>query len=469
MKKFISSICVIMMLIMCLAGCSGTKNEENNAEEYSDFPTKLTAEKIATIDMKDKSMNIGDGGIYYRVNDKYGIMSFDGKNDTGAIYSYCTPKKNFFAVVTDVPETEEMTIENMNNVGVVDATGRVIVPEEYASVDVLNDRFIKVCEVTKRADSKDDALVYYTERSMAIFANDDDTFFKGNWYVYDAETGKKVEGVSGTQPYTITAHGNYIEYRTDDREEKCVNANGEALPEGAELLDDGSYIIEKDGKGSAYDTNGGKLFDYSTDEFEITYCEKDSKYYLAIKYVDSKPKYFVVDKKGESVSAEFDEYPKLYGECLFVKDKLYNFAGETVCEGEFKCATIDKFTKNAILLTTENEDTTIIKDGKTVLAQIAVSDNINVSSSDFTIKKKTDDGCLYYSFKDKDYTLKGSGYGPWVVATGNDDGTSNLVDTISGENLVSNYEEFKSGSVVGSTFYAFGKNSDGTIDVFVIK
>ena len=81
-----------------------------------------------------------------------------------------------------------MTIENMNNVGVIDATGKVIVPEEYASVDVLNERFIKVCEVTEQTDSKDDALVFYTERSMAIFANDDDTFFKGNWYVFDAET-----------------------------------------------------------------------------------------------------------------------------------------------------------------------------------------------------------------------------------------------------------------------------------------
>lgn len=469
MRRILSVLLVVVLAISMLAGCAGKTTTNSEAEGYSSFPSKLTAEKIATLDMNDKSMNVADGGIYYRSGDKYGVMSFDGKHDTGAIYSYCTPKKNFFMVVTEVPETEEMTIENMNNVGVIDATGKVIVPEEYASVDVLNERFIKVCEVTEQTDSKDDALVFYTERSMAIFANDDDTFFKGNWYVFDAETGKKVEGVTGTQAYTVTAYGNHIEYTTDDREDKCVNANGEALPEEAELLDDGSYIIEKDGSGSAYDKNGSKLFDYSTDDYEITYCGEGDKYFMARKYVDSKSKYMVVDKKGEVVSVEFEEYPNLYGECLFVENKLYDLEGNVVCEGEFKRASLDKFTRNAIMLTAENDDVTIIKDGKTVVAQFESSDDINSGSTEFTTSKKTDDGYLYYSLKDKDYTLKGSSYGPWVVETRNDDGSANLVDTISGETLVNNYEDFTSATYVGSTFYAFGKNEDGTVDVYVIK
>lgn len=469
MKKILSVFVVLVFTVSTLAGCIGTKSIENDAEAYTSFPSKLTAEKIATLDMNGRSMNVADGGIYYRENDKYGVMSFDGKHDTGAIYSYCTPKKNFFMVVTDAPETEEMTIENMNNVGVIDATGKVIVPEEYASVDILNERFIKVCEVTEQTESKDDALVFYTERSLAIFANDDDTFFKGNWYVFDTETGNKVDGATGSQACTVTAYGNHIEFKTDDREEKCVNAKGEVLPGNADLLDDGSYIIEKDGSGSAYDKNGNKLFDYSTDDYEVKYCGAGDKYYIARKYVDSKSKYMVVDKKGEVVSVEFDEYPNLYGECLFVENKLYDFEGKVVCDGEFKYASLDKFTKNAIMLSTEDDDATIIKDGKTVLAQIKSSNDTSVGSSDFTANKKTDDGNVYYSYKDKDYTLKGSSYGPWVIETRSEDGIANLVDTISGEVLISGYDDFTSGVFDGSAFYAFGKNEDGTVDVYIIK
>lgn len=482
MRRISNVLLVVAMVVSMLAGCAektSTNDEKtgyavktNTNDEktgYAAFPSKLTAEKIATLDMNDKSMNVAEGGIYYHFGDKYGVMSFDGKHDTGAIYSYCTPKKNFFIVATEVPETEEMTPENMNHVGVIDVTGKVIVPEEYASVDVLNEHFIKVCKVSEQTESKDDALLFSTDRSIAIFANDDDTFFKGNWYVFDAETGNKMESVTGTRAYAVTAYGNYIKYSTDDGEKKCVNANEEALPEDAELLDDGSYIVEKDGKGSAYDTDGNKLFDYLADDFEITYCAVGSKYYIAKKNVDGKYRYIVVDKEGKIVSAEFEEYPNLYGECLFVENKLYDFEGNVVCDGEFKRASIDKFTNNAIMLTKENDDATIVIDGKTVFAQFKASEDISVGSSDFTANKKTDDGNMYYSYKDKDYTLKGSSYGPWVVKAINNDGSSKLVDTISGDTLISNYKSIISTRYDGTEFYAFGENKDGTVDVYLIK
>lgn len=53
----------------------------------------------------------------------------------------------------------------------------------------------------------------------------------------------------------------------------------------------------------------------------------------------------------------------------------------------------------------------IITDGKTVFAKFKASEDISVGSYDFTAKKKNDNGNMYYSYKDKDYTLKGSSYG----------------------------------------------------------
>lgn len=468
LRKITSLICTVTLLFTLLVGCAGPSNTTSGSDKYSEFPSKLTAEKVATIDINEKSITPADGGIYYRENDKYGVMSFDGKNDTGAIYNYCMPKKNFFMVVSAEP-SEEMTIENMNNVGVIDATGKVIVPEKYASIDVLNDRYIKVCEVTEKADSKDDALVFYTERSMAIFANDDDTFFKGNWYVFDAQTGKMVEGVTGTQPYTVTAYGNYIEYSTDDGEDKCVNEKGETLPEGAELLDDGSYIIENDDKGSAYDTNGNKLFDYSTEDYQINYCADGSDLYLAKKYLESGTKYMVVNKKGEIVSAEFDEYPSLYCNYLFVENKLYDFEGNQVLEKEYKRASLDKFTKKAVMLTADNDDVVIINEDGKVLIDVAASDEISVGSTDFTVGKKSDNGYTYYSQKDKDYSIKGTSYGPWVVEARDENNVVCLVDTISGEILADGYDDFTTSVTANGNFYAFGKNEDGTMDVYLIK
>lgn len=89
MRKILSVLLVLVLAISMLAGCSGKTSINNEAEGYTSFPSKLTAEKIATLDMNDKSMSVADGGIYYRSGDKYGVMSFDGKHDTGAIYSYC--------------------------------------------------------------------------------------------------------------------------------------------------------------------------------------------------------------------------------------------------------------------------------------------------------------------------------------------------------------------------------------------
>lgn len=85
----------MILAISMLAGCGGKTSTNDEKEGYSEFPSKLTAEKIATLDMNEKLMSVADGGIYYRSGDKYGVMSFDGKYDTGAIYSYCAPKKNF--------------------------------------------------------------------------------------------------------------------------------------------------------------------------------------------------------------------------------------------------------------------------------------------------------------------------------------------------------------------------------------
>ena len=57
MRKILSVLLVLVLAISMLAGCAGKTTTNSEAEGYSSFPSKLTAEKIATLDMNGKSIN----------------------------------------------------------------------------------------------------------------------------------------------------------------------------------------------------------------------------------------------------------------------------------------------------------------------------------------------------------------------------------------------------------------------------
>lgn len=450
---------------------TGEENNNNNGETNKEEKPKdrlaegLTAEKIGTIENDDISTS--KVGIIYRDdNGMYGIMTLDGKNDTGAKYTECTPVGDFFEVTT-IKETSVDDIDSLNCFGVVDANGKEIIPMKYALVEKLNDRYIKVYEATEKTTNEDESLLNYNNGAVR---------FKGKWYIYDMVSEKVLEGVYGTNKYETTTYGNLIEYVTDAEEIIIVNEKGEKVPEGAEYgwgkskvyFNNGYYNLVKDNAGAVYNSNHEKLFDYALDGF-IPY-KNENDYIWARKY-DNGYTYVLMDTTGKTVSVEFTSVPDVYGDLIFAEGKVYDFDGETVFEGSFNQIFFEKQFGDVYCLKNDKEYTLIKKDG-TVLYQGAEDEVIYFDMYNrFTIKKKVEDKNMYYSFADKDFTLEAKDYGgaPWLVEVAKPNFIYDLADTISGKTIINGYKGYKYINVPDEAIYVYAKKADGGYDIYVVK
>lgn len=468
-SKRILTLLLAMLMVVMAFGCGSkkTESEEKAPEEKQEVTEKdfwaegITAKKIGSIDAS--SVGIGDGGIYYKDdNGKYGIMSFDGKSDTGAKYIHCESEKQYF-VVTEKEAADANDAKGLNVVGLVDATGKEIVPLNYASVEVLNERYVKVSEVTEMTSSEDEALIYYTSKMFSFAPGEGDILFKGNWYVYDITTGKKVEGVAGTQAYNMSAYGNYIKYYTDSQESRCVNAKGESLPTGADLFQNGCYALAEGNEGVVYDENDKKLFSYKLDGFVPT--ESSDEYFIAVQRGES-IKYVLMDREGEVVSAEFTEYPMVYGTLLLVENKVYNFDGENVIEGEYDYMYFDKFFKSCWLLKNTSKQVFIKEDG-TVLYEVPNDDTVMTDSTNFLTRNE--DSKKYYSLKDKDYTLEGYGVGPWLLNVTKPNNVHDVVDAVSGKAIIEGYASYSYADDNNSVAYIYARKANGGLDIYKVQ
>ncbi|MBR2406457.1 MAG: zinc ribbon domain-containing protein [Clostridia bacterium] len=459
---------------------SGLNDEENNVQDndqndqssvqqggavsgeaYTAFPTGFTATKIGTI--ADSVSTTSKVGVFYKDDSgKYHIVSLDGKSDTGGLYTTCDVVGNFFKVTT-APVTYDMNnLATLNCYGLVDVNGREIIPAKYAEIKKINDRYVRVIELTEQTENKDEMLMYYTDSMFSLSAKEGDILFKGNWYVFDTVAGKLLDGVTGTTPYTVSGYGNFVRYVTDDEQQKTVNDKGAALPEGADLFENGMYALN----GAVYDSDGNTLFTYTEDGFVPLESEDD--YILASKYGDVRA-YVYMDTTGKVVSAEFTAMPNLYGELVLADQKLYDLSGNVVIEGTYEYAYVDKLTNNAWFLKNDDNYTLIKKDG-TVLYQGTETEDCDFDTySTFLMSKKVDDKTTYYSLKDKDFTIEGSSFCPWIVKVNKPDYEYALVDVISGTTILDGYSSFSCVEVPGKMMYVYAYNEDGTVDVYAVK
>lgn len=444
---------------------AGNENVELEVKEIAKFPSKLSATKIGTVD-KDYLID-GEGGLYYSEADKHGIISFDGKQDTGAIYAYCMPLGQYFQVVTEIPG-DENDINSMNCVGLVDVSGKVIIPEEYASINLLNDRYVKVCKVTEETDSRDDALVYRTnDGTISFMPDDDDIFYKGVWYVYDLVTGKKMENVTGTNSDYVLAYGNYIQYVSDDGVEHAVNADGQELPAGAELFDNGCYKLLHNSGGTVYDSNDNELFTYKDDGFVPYYAKGD--YIFASKSVNGETKDVLINMKGKIATAEFNATPRVYGDLLFVEDTLYDFQGNKIIDGNYLTVHYEERLGSSWMLETENGECTIVTGDGKVLYKGVEDDNLYIDYLDFVVSDEIDDKKVCYSYKDSDFTIEGFAIAPFLVMVYKSNSICDLVDAISGETILQGYKEYLYADGSDSGFYIYAEKVDGGIDIYTIQ
>lgn len=436
---------------------------------FADF----SVQKIGSLNIDGfYSPRMAKGGIYYRDSDtnKYGILSYDSKKDSGAIYTSCTEEGKYFEVSKNDMGAAP-AVDGLNSVGLVDAEGNVLVPFEYATMDVLSDRFVKVTKVKGVTDNEDEALVFYSENTFAFAPGEDDILLKGVWYIYDMEKGRLIPGVSGTKAYYSYAYGNFVQYVNDQEESVYVDADGVALPENAAVYQNGFYKVETSVGGTVYDSNHNKLFAYSKDDYSMmTYSDG---YMVGAKY-DNGYTYYVLDNSGKIISAGFSSYVSIYGDLIFSDYKVYDFSGKQLVEGQFDSIYMDDTFRDVWFLKDNSEYTVIDRNGN-VLYQGTESETLAVDcTSNFSVSKKQDNNqALYYSWAAKDFTLTGYAYAfaPWLIrSVDNADGTCNLIDTANGKTILQNYESYNKYVVDDdSVMYVLASNDNSSYDVYALR
>lgn len=429
------------------------KDEGNNNQVNAEFSDSLIMEKVGIVHID--SFSVADGGLYYKEDGKFGILSGEGLFDSGAIYyDLNTEGKYFKAYTKEVSGTVDY--DGLNSVILVDSRGNQIIPGTFADFEIINSRYMKAITVNSLGTDYNDSLLHY-------YGDDFDAYYKGEWTVYDVTTGQAVPGATGTDTGFISGYGNYFAYYDDNSNRIVLDYNGNSLSEDAKLFDDGSYAIE--GKiGDVYATDGTKLFSYDLTGF-IPYS-RYGNYYAARMYTNDATKYAVMDLTGKVVSAEFDDYLDIQGELVFCDGKVYNFAGDNVLPGEYSSMYYDKIFGNNWLV--RNDDTyTMIDVNGNVYFDGTFDDDHTVYTSEFLASVKKDGEYYFYSHKDQDYTIQGYSVAAWIVKTPANNYRYDLVDTMTGEKLLEGYENYSYNTRSEFGYYIYARY-DGGADVYLV-
>lgn len=455
MKRWICLCCVVAVLATLCIGCKNSKDPDTGEKIYTSFPTSLSVEKIGTL---PQACSAADGGLYYRIGQKYGIMSFDGTYNSGAVYTMCRPFGNAFMVSKS--ESNEADVLTFNAAGVVDARGNVLIPLSYASVVAIDSRYARVAELTGTCPAKDGSITEFTNSAG------EEIFCTGNWYIYDLTTGKKIPDATGTLRYAAYSYnGQYVKYVTDDKVQHVVTPEGTPLPETASYMTNGYYMLPEEN--AVCDAYGTRLFTYDPNGFVPCEEQNSNEYFTAKKTVDGKDVFVLLDKTGAVVSGELNSEPLVRGKLLIYNKRVCNFKGEPLLNAEINhlyedtithqmWAASDAVTKEKFFL--DNDGNMVYRSG----TEVEISFNVN----NYDMHRKDGENDPYHLvLKDSSYTLKGVAVAPWLVKTTNEDGTCNLVETVSGKTLLSNYASITVGTAGGTMLYVYTQNADGVVEI----
>ncbi len=459
-KKYISLFLVAILIVSVFAGCGKVVDKNNNVVN-GDFSEYLVAEKVGTLNRG--SFTTAEGGIYYKdENGLFGVMSYNGLYDTGAIFKTVMPRGKYFEV-SQVAVANENDMANINAAYLINNKGEAIITS-CAAYNVINDRYVIAAKATELTNAKDEAVVSLSNnKELRGYGDFYDIYYKGEWAVYDVLTEKYVPGATGTRYTFVSESGRYFTFKNAEGNTVTINENGEELPKDAKLFDDGSYSVE--GKvGEVYNSDGVLIFSYDLTGFIPSSVSGD--YYVANKYSDGVSKYVVMNNKGEVVSSEFDSYIYIYGDVVFCDNKVYNLEGKSILDGTYENIYYDKVFGQNWMLTNDDYYTIIDKNGN-VFFNGPYDDEHSISSIDFVASKKIDDDWYCYSYKDKDYTIKGINFAPWIAKTSSSNSLYDLVDTMTGKKLLEGYKGYSSISRNSLAYYVYAKYEGGA-DVYLV-
>lgn len=460
---------------------SADNQDDSSATVSNSFPTEITSELVGTLKGEEiKHQN--QYGFIFTSGDKYGAAAVDGSNDTGAVFDYLTKLENEESY-TDSPYCQGVKTYNsklkgldaVNIWGLYDYSGNQILPEKYAIINPLNDRYIQVITATGTTKHKDEALFFQDNSSSLIckFSPDKgDTLYKGKWEIYDVTTGKKLKKASGTQNTRISACANLIKYIDDDNNEFILNEKEEEITPDYQFLSHGYYQIEGVSETQVFDEGGNHLFTYSKDDYDsLSYKSNGYEdYFVASKYDSDSSNftYCVLDTSGTKISTDFNENLDLYGDFLVSDEKIMDYQGKIISKEKVESCYFDTFTKNCWIISNDDKYIFLDREGNVLVSVNKSDSDYSVSTGDFSASKKQDSGYKNYCFGDKDYTLGGYDLANFLVKESTPKGTYDLRETLTGYLLTNADKDYTRGAITSDGMYIYG-TTDDTIHVYFMK
>lgn len=469
MKKRI--VCVLfaasLMATAALAGCSGgqssapapassaapdapaesnaapaEQSSQQSAAQTDAVMGKLSAKKIGSVKLDTNDVEFTGSGYIYQIAGKYGVVSLDGTKDTGAKYEAAKEVDGSYSNKGYIAVRElSGDNKNVNTCGLVDKNGNEVLPCKYAGIEMLNDRYAKVITADKETTDKNAALIYFTDKMLSFSPDEGDIMYSGKWEVYDMTAKQLVKNATGTQPYTVSAKGQFIIF-TDDKENRVtVDAAGLTINDDKRIYDDGSYMLEKNGKGEVYDAADRLLFSYDENAYEVSrYVEP---YYIArTTDADYKHTYFLLDKQGNTVSKEFSEELDYVTPAFVLSGKrVCKLDGTQLFPNDYSTLKVDKRYGDVYSASKSSNYVIFDKNGTVLFANDSGEEGVN--GSDFYAYKKTGNDVQYYNFGTKTFSIGGSIRGDWYVSVDNGK-VCDLVQTRTGEKIIdSSYGRFE--------------------------
>lgn len=354
---------------------------EKGEESFKNF------EEVSAIQLKELATEIPfeKSVLKYRENEKYGLVNFEGKKITEAIYEN----------IENLPYKEgELLVENNGKYGVINMLGKVVIPVEYKEIKVDeyyekdsayrysgyivgtetdNGTMYKYINYNNKQQSKDE---YQDIQRVVDYENKDEyylIFKKDNKYgviknenIVINNEYDNIEYDSFNQLFTVKKDGKY----------GALKSNGETLISCLydEIDIEGIYIYSLKGEEQIiFDTTGAKI---ENPKYKSVYNVEDTNYKITI---NNENKYGVVDENNNEIIKNEYYYIGYLGNNYFVvsgqngKNGIMNNEGKVVLEVKYD--TIEKLEKSDIIEATELNTNTIILFNKEI-KQIA-----NISNS----------------------------------------------------------------------------------------
>lgn len=402
----------------------------------------------------------GNLGYAYAKGSTISIATYDGKSDVSVDYSGVLATKDFFSVTNHSGDKYDAdNLDDINCLGLVDVYGKLLIPAEYAYINVINERYVTVYKATGELPSKDGAPFKVT----AYSADDGvEHYYSIEWFIYDTVTCQKVDGATGTTSTYSSAKGAILSYRLDDKTLIKYSPNG-ILDENVVVFTDGSYLSD----GVVYNPDGSTRFTPKKGGFEPSSMDDDCNYYVAKKYSSGGAKYVVMDKTGKVVSAEFEKSIYVRGKLIESNYKIYTFDGKQVIDSEIKNLTYDCIAGVSIYYV-QLADRDIVLDGALNTIYEAASDtNIKMYTWNGSPRKQEDKTYYMYCYAAREF-IQGYHVGFMTGYSGSYNDYT-LKDAITGNTLITGSKNLEAMATEDdSVQYIISKTANG-YDFYLVQ